>query len=94
LVFCADGSCGRAIVLSDQMGFKDAGYYAGYFAEMLINRRENGIEPIKIQEIDIQDAEGRSAHHKRQAGEKLGTRVSMFGLRALKPYTFEYKTYD
>jgi hypothetical protein len=92
--FCADGSCGRAIVLSDQMGFKDAGYYAGYFGEMLINKRKNGIEPIKIQEIDIQDAEGRSAHHKRQAGEKLGTRVSMFGLRALKPYTFEYKTYD
>jgi hypothetical protein len=88
--FCADGSCGRAIVLSDYMGFKDAGYFAGYFAEMLINRRENGIEPIKIQEIDILDDEGRAAYHKRQAGEKLSTKVNMWGLRSLKPYPFQY----
>lgn len=93
--FCANGQCGRAFVLQDIHGFKDAGYYAGFFAELLINRREKLIplEDIKIMEIEVIDEDGRAAYHKRQSGEKLATKTAMWGLRALKPYTFKYQAY-
>lgn len=77
----------RGFVLLDHMGFKDAGYYSAYFAEMLINKRDSKLG-IKIQNVIVTDEKGRTARHERRTAEKLATRMQM--LSAFQPYTLIY----
>lgn len=75
-------------LLTADADFADAGYWAGYFFEKILNKEGN---ELKILEYTVHDATGRTAWKARQSAQKLTHSMQLLGKPEIYAFPLERK---